>query len=79
MRWTISLEDFRKLLKPRRSAIKPLLLNQRFLRGMGNIYTDEALFEARIHPRAIASSLSKQRALRVCIARWWIFSPPRFG
>jgi formamidopyrimidine-DNA glycosylase len=61
----ISLDDFRKLLKTRRSAIKPLLLNQRFLRGMGNIYTDEALFEARIHPRAIASSLSKERAGRL--------------
>jgi formamidopyrimidine-DNA glycosylase len=32
---------------------------------MGNIYTDEALFEARIHPRALASSLSKQRAARL--------------
>jgi formamidopyrimidine-DNA glycosylase len=62
---TISLEDFRKLLKTRKSAIKPLLLNQRFLRGMGNIYTDEALFEARIHPRTIASGLSKERAARL--------------
>ncbi len=62
---TISSEDFRRLLKTRRSGIKPLLLNQRFLRGMGNIYTDEALFEARIHPRAIAASLSKQRAERL--------------
>ena len=70
----ISLEDFRKLLKTRRSAIKPLLLNQRFLRGMGNIYTDEALFEARIHPRAIAASLSKERASAAARARWWIFS-----
>jgi len=62
---SISFEDFRKLLKTRRSAIKPLLLNQRFLRGMGNIYTDEALFEARIHPRTIAASLSKERAGRL--------------
>jgi formamidopyrimidine-DNA glycosylase len=61
----IALQDFRKLLKTRRSAIKPLLLNQRFLRGMGNIYTDEALFEARIHPKAIAASLSNQRAERL--------------
>ena len=61
----ISFEDFRKLLKTRRSAIKPLLLNQRFLRGMGNIYTDEALFEARIHPRAIAARLSNERAGRL--------------
>jgi len=61
----ISLPDFLELLKARRSRIKPLLLNQRFLRGMGNIYTDEALFEARINPRAIAASLSKQRATRL--------------
>jgi len=61
----VSLEDFRKLLKTRKSGIKPLLLNQRFLRGMGNIYTDEALFEARIHPKAIAASLSKERAGRL--------------
>jgi len=62
---TISLEDFLKLLKKRKSRIKPLLLNQRFLRGMGNIYTDEALYEARIHPRAMASSLSTARATRL--------------
>jgi formamidopyrimidine-DNA glycosylase len=61
----ISLEDFRKLLKTRKSGIKPLLLNQKFLRGMGNIYTDEALFEARIHPKANAASLSKERAGRL--------------
>jgi formamidopyrimidine-DNA glycosylase len=58
----IPLNDFLKLLKKRHARVKPLLMNQRFLRGMGNIYTDEALFQARIHPRAIASSLSKARA-----------------
>ena len=62
---TIELDDFLKLLKQRRSRVKPLLLNQRFLRGLGNIYTDEALFEARIHPRAMASSLSRPRAVRL--------------
>ena len=61
----ISLDDFLKLLKRRNARVKPLLLNQRFLRGMGNIYTDEALFEAGIHPRAIASKLSKERATRL--------------
>jgi formamidopyrimidine-DNA glycosylase len=61
----IPLADFLKLLKQRHARIKPLLLNQKFLRGMGNIYTDEALFEAHIHPRAIASSLSKERATRL--------------
>jgi len=61
----ITLPEFLKLLKRRRARVKPLLMNQRFLRGMGNIYTDEALFQARIHPRAIASSLSKERATRL--------------
>jgi len=61
----IPLDDFLRLLKQRRSRIKPLLMNQRFLRGMGNIYTDEALFEARIHPLAVASRLSKPRATQL--------------
>jgi formamidopyrimidine-DNA glycosylase len=61
----VRLEEFLTLLKKRKSRIKPLLLNQRFLRGMGNIYTDEALFEARIHPRAMASSLNRERATRL--------------
>ena len=61
----IALEDFRKLLEERHSRIKPLLLNQKFLRGMGNIYTDEALFEARINPLRWRASLSKQRAARL--------------
>jgi formamidopyrimidine-DNA glycosylase len=62
---TISVDDFLRRLKQRHARIKPLLLNQTFLRGMGNIYTDEALFIARIHPKAIASRLSKARALRL--------------
>ena len=61
----ISLDDFLQRLKKRNSRIKPLLLNQTFLRGMGNIYTDEALYESRINPQAIASSLSKGRAARL--------------
>jgi formamidopyrimidine-DNA glycosylase len=42
--------------------LKPLLLNQEFLRGLGNIYADEALFRAGIHPRAIGSRLRAARA-----------------
>lgn len=58
-------DDFLALLRRRKARIKPLLLNQAFLRGMGNIYTDEALFRARIHPLAIASKLSGDRAIRL--------------
>src|SRR5438093_10257386 len=52
-------------LRERRAMVKPLLLNQSFLRGMGNIYTDEALHRAGIHPRALASRLNRDRAARL--------------
>ncbi len=61
----IPLAEFTARLRKRRSMIKPLLMNQAFVRGLGNIYTDEALFLARIHPRAIASRLSRERAGRL--------------
>lgn len=57
--------DFLKLLRARKARVKPLLLNQRFLRGMGNIYTDEALWIARIHPKALAHRLRQERASRL--------------
>ena len=62
---TISRDDFAGLLRRRHSMIKPLLMNQAFLRGMGNIYTDEALFAAQISPKAIASRLSPARVARL--------------
>jgi len=52
--------EFSRMLRERRGRIKPLLLNQRFLRGLGNIYADEALFRARVHPLADASRLGKR-------------------
>lgn len=61
----ISFEDFYARLHPRKTRIKSLLLNQTFLRGLGNIYVDEALFHAGIHPRAIAARLTKERAHRL--------------
>jgi formamidopyrimidine-DNA glycosylase len=45
--------------------VKPLLLNQSFLRGMGNIYTDEALYRAGVHPRALSWRLSRERAAKL--------------
>jgi formamidopyrimidine-DNA glycosylase len=57
----IGVEEFVERAKGRRARVKPLLLDQKFLRGMGNIYTDEALFRAGIHPLAVAAELSKSR------------------
>jgi formamidopyrimidine-DNA glycosylase len=61
----VSLEDFAAALGRRKTRIKALLLNQRFLRGLGNIYADEALFRAGIHPLAMASRLRGERARRL--------------
>lgn len=54
--------EFVAALRTRRTHVKPLLLNQEFLRGLGNIYVDEALFRAGVHPRAMAARLSRTRA-----------------
>jgi formamidopyrimidine-DNA glycosylase len=59
---TVSAAEFLERLKRHSGHIKPLLLNQTFIGGVGNIYADESLFGARIHPRARASRLSKARA-----------------
>lgn len=54
-----------------RRMLKPLLLDQTFIAGLGNIYVDEALWEAKIHPCRIAASLSEAeiRALHRAIPR----------
>lgn len=53
------------LLQNRRVAIKTLLLNQRLISGIGNIYADEALFQARILPDRPAGSLKTQEIQRL--------------
>ncbi|HAS82187.1 MAG TPA: DNA-formamidopyrimidine glycosylase [Verrucomicrobia bacterium] len=49
---------FRLLMQAHARMLKPLLLDQHVIVGLGNIYVDEALWEARLHPCRIASSLS---------------------
>jgi formamidopyrimidine-DNA glycosylase len=61
----IPLADFTASLKRHKTRIKALLLNQRFLRGVGNIYADEALFRAGIHPQAIGARLRGERARKL--------------
>jgi formamidopyrimidine-DNA glycosylase len=71
--------EFIQGLKGRRTPIKSWLLNQARLAGVGNIYADEALFEARIHPlteagrlkRSAASALHRavERVLRRAVAK----------
>ncbi|MBN1449492.1 MAG: bifunctional DNA-formamidopyrimidine glycosylase/DNA-(apurinic or apyrimidinic site) lyase [Anaerolineales bacterium] len=49
-------------LQSRHRQLKPLLLDQAFLAGMGNIYTDEALHMARLHPLAASDSVNREQA-----------------
>ena len=51
---------FAELLRSRNRIVKPLLLDQTFIAGLGNIYVDEALWEARIHPRRTSASLTEK-------------------
>jgi formamidopyrimidine-DNA glycosylase len=60
----ISFEDFRARLR-RKAKIKALLLNQSFLAGLGNIYADESLFAAGIHPLTSADKLTPARARKL--------------
>jgi len=59
------LQAFGRLFEKRRGMIKPLLLNQRFLAGLGNIYVDEALFRARLHPRRAVDSITRKELGRL--------------
>ena len=57
----VPFEEFAARLKRHKTRIKALLLNQAFVRGVGNIYADEALFRAGIHPMAVAARLRGER------------------
>lgn len=52
-----TLAVFRRRLRARRGRLKPLLLDQSFVAGVGNIYADEALWAARLHPLRSAPTL----------------------
>lgn len=56
--WQISVEEFKKnLLHHKNAEVKPTILDQTVIAGLGNIYADEALFLAKIHPERLVSTL----------------------
>lgn len=61
----LDLPSFLERLRGRRGRLKSLLLNQRVIAGVGNIYADEILFEAGLHPRAEVSRLGHRRLERL--------------
>jgi len=60
-----TLEYLRGALRDRRAPLKAFLLDQRRIAGVGNIYADEALFRARLHPLRAAGSVGPREAQRL--------------
>jgi len=60
---TVSWNDFRSLVRGRRGRLKPLLMHQQVIAGIGNIYANEILFRAGLHPARPAGRV-KEPALR---------------
>lgn len=61
----VQSEHFVSLFHGRKTPIKSALLNQKLLRGVGNIYADESLFRAAVRPRRRAASLTREDLLRL--------------
>ncbi len=64
----ISAREFIRRVKAKKRQIKPLLLDQAFLAGVGNIYADESLHRARIHPLRNSAGLSEGEIRRLFLS-----------
>jgi formamidopyrimidine-DNA glycosylase len=62
------LDQFLKLFRTRKTPIKSALLNQKLLRGVGNIYADESLFRAGLRPRRRASTITRDQLAKLLSA-----------
>jgi formamidopyrimidine-DNA glycosylase len=61
----VTEEEFISRIKSRRARIKALLLDQSVLRGVGNIYADESLWRAKIHPAKLGAELTRKQAAQL--------------
>src|SRR6266571_989204 len=61
---TFTWQAFGELLAQRASKLKPLLMDQKFVSGLGNIYSDEVLFAAGLRHDRMSDSLSSQEVRR---------------
>jgi len=61
----ISLSQFKTILGKHRSSVKAILLNQKLIAGIGNLYADEILFRARMHPATEAARMSDKDLQRL--------------
>jgi formamidopyrimidine-DNA glycosylase len=58
---SVTVKKFRELLSTRRGEIKAALMDQSLLAGIGNVYSDEILFQARLHPKTPAEKLDNKQ------------------
>lgn len=65
---SLDADYLKTALKSRRGPIKPALMDQKVIAGLGNIYAAESLWRAKISPRAVSSSLSNARLERLVAA-----------
>src|SRR6476660_2959703 len=61
----IGLSQFKAIVGKHRGAVKAILLNQQLIAGIGNLYADEILFRARVHPATEAARLSHKDLRRL--------------
>ncbi len=61
----VDLDRFIPLFRGRKTPIKSALLNQKLLRGVGNIYADESLFRAGIRPRRRAATITREQLVKL--------------
>jgi formamidopyrimidine-DNA glycosylase len=60
-----TVETLKEILSRKKTKVKPLLMDQSFIAGIGNIYAQEALFRAGIHPERPANSLTKEEVKKL--------------
>jgi formamidopyrimidine-DNA glycosylase len=61
----IRFPQFKEIFGKHRGAVKTILLNQKLIAGIGNIYADEILFRARIHPATQVSALKEKTVVKL--------------
>jgi len=62
---SISLKDFSAIFKNRKKSLKAILMDQRLVAGVGNLYADEICYQAQLHPASVAGALQKSHLQRV--------------
>src|SRR5206468_12829063 len=68
----VSLGQFREIFAKHRGAVKTILLNQKLIAGIGNIYADEILFRARLHPATQISAVKAKTVSKLFRATRYI-------